>query len=395
MSLSRLDVDTSLLKWAMERSNKSVSELSGKSNLKKLNAWLEGTRKPTHSQLEAFAKATYTPFGYLLLPKPPREQSLPMPHFRTMSNISSSKRSINHEDTIKIIAQRQEWVRDYLVNTGAEPLEFVRSSTIHDKPVDVANKIKKTLKMSSEWSASQPKWEDATKHIEEQMEEAGIFVSKNSIVQNNTSRPLDLEEFRGFVLVDDYAPFVFVNVKDIKAAQMFTLAHELAHIWLGESASFDLQYLAPNKKNKLELACNKIAAEFLVPTEEIRQYWNRFSRDSDPYKAISEYFKVSLIVAARRARDTDCISENQFKKFYSNYIESALLQREKDRKLRDQKKKSGPSYYNTAISRVGKRFLRTVFTAVGENRLLYRDAYNLTSLKPRAFSEMTKKVGGV
>ena len=384
----RLDVEKSLLEWAINRSDTSISELSKKSHFKKLGEWIDGTEKPTYSQLEEFSKATYTPFGYLLLPEPPQQQPLQIPHYRTMANRGSLKRSINHEDMIKVTIRRQDWIRDYLIDIGAAPLEFVGSSTIDDTPAKVADNIRKTLGITPEWTAK-IEWNHITKRLEELMENARIFVSKNKVVQNYRSRQLDLEEFRGFVLVDDYAPFVFVNGYDDDGAQMFTLAHELAHIWMGESASFDLHDMK-SSSHKLEVKCNKIAAEFLAPTDDVRRYWKRFNGVSnDPYKKLSKHFKISLIVAAIRARDTGCISQKEYGDFYSKYKDNLYMKEKKNHQ-----KETGPPPDKWMPSRVGKRFLQTVFTAVAESKLLYRDAYHITGLSPNTFDKIRDTMGG-
>lgn len=391
-STFRLDVKESLLHWAMDRSNKSIGELSKKQNLRKLNEWLAGTRKPTRLQLEAFAKATYTPFGYLLLSDPPHEQPSSIPHFRTMKN-SSPKRSINLEDIIRIIEQRQEWMRDYLIEIGAERLKFVGSSRVDDDPVDVANNIRMTLGLTPGWTATR-KWETAQKLLQSRIEDARIFLSVSNMVQHNRYRQLDPKEFRGFVLVDDYAPFVFVNSADIRGAQMFTLAHELAHVWVGESASFDLHRLAPNPNIRLELACNKIAAEFLVSTKELLQHWDQFTKDPDgPYKAMSRHFKVSSIVAARRALDTRRISQKKFDEFYDRYARNALQKKKQELKAR-QDASWGPLPSTIAPPRISKRFMQTIVTAVRERKILYREAYSLTGLKSETFDEIKNKIEG-
>ena len=124
----------------------------------------------------------------------------------------------------------------------------------------------------------------------------------NGIVGNNTHRKLDPEKFRGFVLVDDYAPLVFVNGADSKAAQMFTLAHELAHLWFGSSAAFDLRELQP-ADDETERACNRIAAELLAPEHELRDAWTAALQSPNRYQVLARQFKVSELVAARRLLD--------------------------------------------------------------------------------------------
>ena len=388
-----LDVKESLLRWALERSNKSVDALSKKQDLRDLDKWLNGTKKPTRNQLETLAKATYTPFGYLLLPEPPHDQPSSIPHFRTMKNDKPPKRSLDLEDTIKIIKRRQDWAHDYLIEVGAEPLEFVGSSKMDDNPVDVANTIRTKLGLKQNWATRYTRWERAQIHLREKIEDARIFLSMDSMVKNNRYRRLDPKEFRGFVLVDDYAPFVFVNSADVGGAQMFTLAHELAHVWVGESASFDLRNLASAPDSELELACNRIAAEFLVPTKEMLRRWDQFTESSDDmYRAVSQYFKVSRIVAARRALDTELITGKEFKEFHDRYIQEAHKRQEQLKAEREDKQ--GPSFYNFAPSHISKRFIRTVITAIGEHRILYREAYSLTGLKSESFDAIKKKIEG-
>ena len=388
-----LDVNESLLRWALERSKKSVDALSKKQDLKNLDKWLDGTKKPTRNQLEMFARATYTPFGYLLLSEPPHDQPSPIPHFRTMKNNKPPKRSLDLEDTIKIIKRRQDWVRDYFKEVGAEPLEFVGSSKMDDNPVEVANTIRTKLGLKQNWAAKYTKWERAQIHLREKIEDARIFLSMDSMVKNNYYRRLDPKEFRGFVLVDDYAPFVFVNSADVVGAQMFTLAHELAHVWVGKSASFDLHHLASAPDNNLELTCNRIAAEFLVPTEEMIRYWDQFTESpDDTYRSVSRHFKVSRIVAARRALDTELITGKEFKEFYDRYMAEAHKRQEQ---LKEERKdKQGPLFYNFAPLHISKRFIRTVITAIGERRILYREAYSLTGLKSESFDAIKKIMEG-
>ena len=371
-------VKKSLLRWAMERSSKSADELAKVQDLQKIKEWLSGDSKPTLRQLERFSTATSTPFGYLLLPSPPKEQ-LSIPHFRTITNDAPAKPSPDLIETVRTVERRQDWIREYLIDIGAEPLEFVGSALQTDSPKYTADKIKEGLGMANNWATGYSNWKSAQTEIRKKIEAAGIFVSINGVVGNNIHRKLNPEEFRGFVLVDDYAPFIFVNNADSKGAQMFTLAHELAHVWLGSSAVFDLQYLRP-AENDIEILCNKIAAELLVPEQEIKHNWDEFANAPDPYKEASRHFKVSRIVVARRALDTNCIDQKAFNEFYSEY--------EKEQYKQDNDKSDGGDFYKTTNLRIGKKFAGNVIRAVEEGKILYRQAYRLTGLKSESFNKM-------
>lgn len=375
----RVAVKKSLLRWAVERSSKSPDELANVQGLQKIKDWLNGDLKPTLRQLEKFSTATSTPFGYLLLQSPPKER-LSIPHFRTLTNDTPARPSPDLIETVRTVERRQDWIREYLLDIGTEPLEFVNSALQTDSPKHTARKIKEGLDITDNWATRHPNWESAQTELRKKIEAAGIFVTVNGVVGSNIHRTLNPKEFRGFVLVDSYAPFIFVNNADSKGAQMFTLAHELAHVWLGSSAAFDLRYLRP-AKNDIEILCNKIAAELLVPEKEMERNWNKFINAPDPYKEASRHFKVSKIVAARRALDTNRINQKTFNKFYSEY-------EKQEQHKQSSAKSAGGDFYRTTKLRIGKRFAGNVITAVEEGKILYREAYQLTGLKSESFSKM-------
>ena len=197
------------------------------------------------------------------------------------------------------------------------------------------------------------------------------------MVENNTHRPLNPDEFRGFVLTDNYAPYIFINGKDFIAAKMFTLAHELAHIWLGKSAAFDLQFMRPSE-DTTEKFCNQVAAEFLVPQHLLQKKWEQIKYSSDPIEEVARQFKVSQIVAARRLLETRKLTQKQFFEFYNDYkTKWQVFQK---------RQKPGGDFYNTQYYRIGSLFFQQVRTAAKEGKLLYTDAYKLTGLYGKTFS---------
>ena len=370
------NINTNVLEWALNYSAKG-SELSDK--FPKLSSWITKEEFPTVKQLEKFADATHVPFGYFFLDKEP-EIKLPVPFFRTNTKDSLPSFSTELIDTLKIVQQRQSWLKDYLIHNGAEKLAFVGSERDNNSYVLIAQKIREQLELTPLWASAQPNWETALNFLIDKIENAGINVIRNGIVENNTHRKLDFKEFRGFVLVDNYAPFLFINGADFKSAQMFTLAHELAHIWLGSSAIFDLRLMMP-AENQTEKLCNKVAAEFLVPQKELRKKYGELSTNEDIFQKLGVSFKVSKIVIARRLLDLKYISRKEFFDFYNEYITN----------IPKEKKSTGGDYYKSQPLRIGRRFANAVITAAKEGSLLYRDAYKLTGLKAKTFNEFVKK----
>lgn len=376
----RIIVSGPVLRWALERSSHTINL---EKKFPKLGEWLNGESQPTMNQLEMLANATSTPLGYFFLTKPPEER-LSIPHFRTLGDGSPQKPSADLLETVQIMERRQAWMREYLVEIGSEPMGFIRSARVSEDPVKLADEMRRTLGLAEDWTAGQPRWTDALRHLINKMEEIGILVVVNGIVGNNTHRKLDPWEFRGFVLVDEYAPLVFVNGADGKAAQMFTLAHELAHLWFGSSAAFDLRELQP-AIDETEQACNRLAAEFLVPKSKMRDFWPSVKQELKPFQSIARHFKVSELVAARRAIDLELITKAEFLDFYREY-------QEKERHAaRDQE---GGNFYAIQNLRIGRRFAESVVRAARESRLLYRDAYQLTGLYGDTFEKYARSLVG-
>ena len=363
-----VDINNNLLIWAIERAGINIDEVSR--TIPSFSSWLLGKKKPTVKQLEKFAQKVHLPFGYLFLENPP-EEKLPIPFFRTL-NSQEHKININIYDSVLLLQQRQSWLTDYLKENNYLQLNFVGKFSNNPDINDVVNDIRTTLKIDEDWAKEFSTWEKAKDHLTQLIEDAGIITTFSSIVGNNTRRNIKVDDCRGFVLVDDYAPFMFINSADSKSAQMFTIAHELAHIWIGQSAGFDFRKLQP-ANNQTEVLCDKIAAEFLVPAKSIEDSWQTVKDISQ----LARYFKVSQIVIARRLLDLGKITKNEFITFYNNYINQDFA--------RSENREGGGDFYKTQRKRLSVRFLSFVNQAVKENKLLIRDAYNLTNLKGETY----------
>lgn len=377
--MARVRVNPDILLWAADRSGKSEVIHGDFPNWLK---WINNESQPTLKQLEKVAKVTSTPLGYFLLQKPPLEK-LSIPHYRTIDDSHVSGPSPDLLETVQTLTRRQDWIRDSLIEQGLEPLHFIGAAKTSHNPKDVAKNIRKELGLEDGWAGKCRTWEDAFRMLLDKVENLRIFVVVNGVVGNNTHRKLNVKEFRGFVLVDNYAPFIFINGADGKAAQMFTLAHELAHIWYGVSAAFDLQSLQP-ADNDIEEACNFVAAEFLVPELELREFWKHIKSDGERFQLISRRFKVSEIVAARRALDLNLINRDEFLDFYQNRFVNLLQSNQNS---------SGGNFYNTQAFRISRRFAEAVIRSTIEGKLMYREAYQLTGLRGKTFSEFAARLG--
>jgi len=360
--------------WAIERADAELEDIL--LSFPKLNEWISEESDPTVKQLEKLTKKLHVPFGYMFSDDLP-EESLTFPFFRAGKQ-ASEKVSLNVYHTIQILKDRQIWLTEYMKESGYENLPFVGKYSLKTDYLTIVNDIRNTLQLQQNWASKHPTWERTLDFLTYKIEEAGIIVTFNGIVENNTRRKINVSECRGFVLVDKLVPFLYINSADTKAAQMFTLIHELAHIWLGESAGFDLNNMLP-ANDPIELLCDQIAAEFLVPGELLIKVYQREQR----IKTLSRQFKVSPIVIGRRLLDLGLINKKSFFKFYNEYID--FINKKKENQG------AGGNFYATAKKRISLRFANYINNAVNENKLLYRDAYRLTSLKGDTYSRFMKE----
>jgi Zn-dependent peptidase ImmA (M78 family) len=365
---TEVNINVNMLTWAIARAGYDLHEFANK--VPNIIDWVNENKKPTVKQLEDFSKKVYLPFGYFFLTEPPKEK-LPIPFFRT-NNTQATKVSVNVYDTILLMQQRQDWLRDYLNDSEFDMLSFVGKYRNNNNIQEIVIDIRKTLGLAENWASQFKTWQDALESLIQHIEDIGIIAVFNGVVENNTHRPLSVEECRGFVLVDEMAPFMFVNNTDGKAAQMFTIVHELAHIWTGHSAGFDFRKLEPaNDPN--EILCDKIAAEFLVPQRTFNEVW----KNNPNIKNAARFFKVSEIVIARRALDLGIITKQVFYEFYEDYTNREFTKKENQG--------DGGNFYATTRRRLGVAFAAHINNAVKSGKLLYRDAYKLTSLKGDTF----------
>jgi Zn-dependent peptidase ImmA (M78 family) len=321
----------------------------------------------TMSRAERLANLTNTPFGCLFLPEPPVD-TLPIADFRTVGTTAIARPSTDLLDVLNGAMLRQDWYRSYLMRAGAEPLEFVDSLKLTDDVATSARKIRETVGWDTRVVALANSIDDVITKQVEAIEQSGVTVTRSGVVDNNTHRKLSVREFRGFALSDKYAPAIFVNSADAKAAQMFTLAHELVHIWLGVSGVSTLDRLYAFDRGT-EQFCNRVAAEMLVPADELRRLWRDLQVYSDRAARLQRHFRVSALVILRRLRDESYLSQAEFREEY-------------DKAWQEGNKRSRPTtsrgnFYTTLAARTGKHMLSAIVTSTLEGTTRYKDAMRL------------------
>ena len=371
-----------MLQWAVDRASMPAGEV--RDRFPDFDDWMAGTTLPTLKQLEKFAQGTHAAIGFFFGSEPP-DEPLPIPDYRTMGGRGVGRPSPDLLDTIYLCQQRQEWYREFVLTTGEARLEFVGSLNRQAQTEQAAGRIRETLRFEIGQRVNTTRVDEALREFIGLVEDLGVLVMVSGVVGSNNYRGLDVEEFRGFALSDALAPVIFVNGADSKSGQMFTLAHELAHVWLGESALTDATPRT-SSSTQTERWCNAVAAEVLVPLDSVRESYVAAAGVESEMVRLAREFKVSTLVILRRLLDAGMLSDGEFRMAYDAEL----------RRLRQLERSDagGGNFYNTTLARVGKRFARAIIGSTLEGRGSFTEAFHLLGFKKMSvFDELGHRVG--
>lgn len=374
-----------ILEWAVRRSGLSVEQIL--KAFPKYPCWLDGSWKPTVNQLRDFASKTHVSVSELFAEDIP-DYALQIADFRTVDNAPTHNPSPELFDTIDAMLRRQSWLKSFFLHEGFAPIDFVGS--YNDAPLsdETKNQIVKDLhallKLEDDWASSCKSVADALKALKDSIETMGVSVAINGVVNDNTHRTLDVTEFRGFVLADGIAPIVFVNGRDVKSAQLFTLVHELCHLAFSQTGVSN----TPDDGDSdiaMERFCNSVAADFLVPMRILMALWEECtSGQYSKVQAIARACKVNFLVVARKVKDVGLIEDEAYHILCRRYIN--------ERPAEVKPGKGGGNYFYNKQYKLGAVFSDAVRTAVHSDYLSYRDAYDLTGMSAPSFKRYFEEV---
>jgi len=375
-------VSPHMIKWARNRRRMTEDALakSLQSDSDRIRKWEAGDARPTFRQAQRLARMLRVPFGYLFLSDPP-EDRLPVPDLRTVSGRARQDPSADFLDLLHSVRRKQDWYKEYLQSEGASPHAFVGSLKDEDNPFVIANAMHEALHTSPELRRQASSRSDYIRRLVAKVEEAGILVFRSGIVGSNTRRKLDVSELRGLAIADPIAPAIFVNSSDAKAAQVFTIAHELAHIWLGQSGVSDLSpdTEANEIREHVETVCNTAAAEFLVPKDEFLSLWRSLKSSDAVLQETAREFRVSTVMVLRRAYDFGEISRQDYFK---------QLESERTRQTAPTREQSGGDFRRSLVARNSRLLVNAVLESVLAGQSLYREAATVLDVKPATLSGM-------
>jgi len=384
-------ITPNVLKWARESARMTEETAAAKVSVKvdRLKEWEAGTSQPTIKQAQTLAKAYNRPFALFFLPEIPRDFQ-PLQDFRKSGSKSLTTSSIF---IIREIQQKQAWISDVYSENQEEKLDFVGRFSIEDDPQSVAKDILDTLKINPAlYKTDNPikEWIDAA-------ESNGIFVSRTSFIHSRLK--LDSEELQGFAIADAHAPFVFVNSDDWNAPQLFTLVHELAHIWIAEtgiSNEVEPDLKQKDKFHPVELFCNEVAANALMPKEIILNFDSAsFNNSKDVFK-VAKQLGVSSFALLVRALNLNIISLPIYQKLKKqadiDFAEYLKREAEKKAKQKEKDKQGGPNYFLLQLNRNSRLFTQTVLDAFRGGFIEPTLASNLLNVQVNKFSKLESQL---
>lgn len=385
MPTVNVNIQPAIISWALSQTSE---EKLGTKLVDNIKHWLDGTKSPTFNQIEDFSKKSHIPLGYFFLQTPPIEQ-ISLLEYRTLDSIQLTNSSRNLIDTIHDMEAVQEWMVNYRKEWNYDTISIVGSlKGITDISV-IADTIRKDLGLNIEWYKDCGNPSEAFNKVRGLLEECGIVVMMNGIVGKNTHRALDVNEFRAFAMVNEWAPLIFINGADSAGGRLFSLFHELVHLWIGENDLYNDTKYSANGIKPIEVTCNAVAGALMVPKTVFLEKWNNNTNDDihEKIKELARMFRCSSSVIARRALDNKKIDQNVYNMVIADAIEAYIQTK--------QEKSSGGDYYRVARSKLDGVFVRALCESVNSGRTSFTEAYRLTNTTSKTFSEVASGLGGV
>lgn len=373
--------------WARESAGYTVAAAARKINRPEEDValWESGEKMPTLAQAKKAAQVFHRPPAFFFLPEPPEEKVLP--DFRSLPDSEGARDEPRLRYFARRMVRRCEWASEFRRTRGESRRDFVGSAALTDDPARLAEKIREQLRVHPGALRQAPGKKEALRLLADNIRNAGVFVFSTDYVRG---RDVDIEDMRGLAISEPLAPAVAYNAGDYgDGAKIFTLAHEMVHLWLGRegiSAEPPPEH-AKAENARVERFCNQVAGEVLIPAEWLRDNWPRLEDNADD-AARKNAEKAALILcvspdaAARRAADCGLIGRDVYRRLHEKYVEDAIEWR---RNEREQRKKQGGGFGiprgKALLAQSGRDFAALVLSAYYEGNLHPLSAAGLLGAK--------------
>lgn len=382
-------VNPQILKWARESAGLSLEEAAKKLNMvdrnktpnvEKLLALEKGVAEPTRPTLKKMAKIFHRPLLAFYLSKPPQKGDRGQ-DFRTLPDGASASEDHFLDALLRNVQARQQLLKDALEDDegGETKVKIIASANVLAGEEVLAESIREWLTFYPEEFYSQGSPNDAFSFLRDRVEGCGVFVLLiSNLGSYHTSIGVDV--FRGFAIADPVAPFIVINDQDSKSAWSFTLLHEIAHLWLGQTG-------VSSRIGEIEIErfCNNVASRILLPPSEFEKFPVSAAQDfvalAESVNSFAEARNLSRTMVSYRLYVEGKISRDLWAKLRGEFFQ--LWQKSKnERKTAQRNQEGGPSYYTVKKHRVGSALVGLVSRMVRDGILTTSRAGKILDVKP-------------
>lgn len=363
---------------AAKRNNILLDDLANSIFKEKANDFLKFIQSPSqnislnfnYKILLQIAESLHIPFGYLFLESLPKENRK-VAELRRKNPRHQISQTL--QESIKESEYKQLWYRDYLIENGQNP-QYTQKFT-NEK--DIIAQIKSLLN----FQRLHKKPYEALNQMIERLQKQDFLIFVASRINRSNNKKLDIEDFRGYCLYDQYSPVIFLNNQDSYKGKIFTLLHELAHIFYGKNGII----LSDNEHQKLEKACNYIAGEILVPKDLLLNKWDKTLNISQNIDSIrNDFYLASDEALATKARALKLVSQ----KIYEEYIEECNARPKKKSYSSNNEEK----VFKGIIKENSKNFVEAIIAQTYNNKLDFKIAMDYLGIKEMKYFKGMQKV---
>jgi Zn-dependent peptidase ImmA (M78 family)/transcriptional regulator with XRE-family HTH domain len=403
------NINPAILAWARESAGFSLEEAADRLGLttsdrqtavEKLTELESGEKFPTRAQLTKIASVYRRPLLTFYMTEPPIRGERG-DDFRTLPGLVSSRDNAALDALLRDIRARQEMVRSLLEDDEeTAPLAFVGSMQIADGVRAVVDSIARVLGFSRHDQIRPGRnggADELFRELRARAEHAGIFVLLVGDLGSHHSA-ISESVFRGFVIADPIAPFVVINDQDAKAARPFTLLHELAHLWLGQSGvSGAPETVQPQTSiGRIEQFCNDVAGEFLLPSDGFRDRPQELDEDTKEaaHRVVSRLahaWSVSEPMIAYKLQRLGWITPRIYRELAADYAARWALLRQRSRE-NNRENEGGPNYYTVKKFKLGDALIDVVRRTVRDNVLSHTKAAKVLGVKTSSVEPLIRTI---
>jgi len=370
-----IPVNPQMVAWARNRAGLSIEEAAEK--FTHIAAWEAGTSFPTYPQLERLADEFKLPVAAFFFPEPPTLPPI-RESFRTLPDTEFDQIPRQVRFLLRKAKALQINLAELTQGRNPAPRLITRDLRFPDTVsiTLMAAHVREYLGISL---ADQYQWPDddtALKAWRSALQASGIFVFKDAF---------RVDAYSGFSLYDDEFPIIYANNSSTKTRQTFTLFHELAHLLFHTSGIDTLEdrYIPnlPEQQRRLEVLCNRFAAEFLVPEAAFNRAMASRDHSERAAEQIAEQFHVSREVIYRKFLDRGWIDEAE----YTRAVQIWAGQRTGG---------SGGNWYRTQITYLGREYIELAFRQYYQNRIDDEQLAAYLDTKPRNVGTLEEYFSG-